>query len=139
LPRQNPAFVTAGTTGRREAARDMMRTTIAARAAARPFRLPWEHSRPPGRPVIGDALVLHFMLHGCSVRDMTELTLRQARELLAAWAAERDAVTARRDEVVRAAVSAGVSKSEVHRLTGIARSTLDRIIGAAAGEEAGDA
>ena len=32
-------------------------------------------------------------------------------------------------EVVRAAVDAGLSKSEVHRLTGIARTTIDRIAG----------
>lgn len=61
---------------------------------------------------------------------MEELTLRQARELLAAWAADQAAVTRRRDEVVRLAVAAGVSKIEVHRLTGIARTTVDRIISA---------
>ena len=60
---------------------------------------------------------------------MTELTVRQARELLAAWTAEQDAVAGRRDEVVRAAVAAGLSKSEVHRLTSIARTTIDRIVG----------
>ena len=32
-------------------------------------------------------------------------------------------------EVVRAAVDAGLSKSEVHRLTGMARTTIDRIAG----------
>ena len=32
-------------------------------------------------------------------------------------------------EVVRAAVDAGLSKSEVHRLAGIARTTIDRIAG----------
>jgi catechol 2,3-dioxygenase-like lactoylglutathione lyase family enzyme len=30
-------------------------------------------------------------------------------------------------EVVQAAIGAGLSKSEVHRLTGIARTTIDRI------------
>jgi hypothetical protein len=49
--------------------------------------------------------------------------------MLTAWAAERDAVSSRRDEVVRAAVDAGLSKSEVHRLTGMARTTIDRIAG----------
>jgi DNA invertase Pin-like site-specific DNA recombinase len=72
---------------------------------------------------------LHYALQKRSVRCMTELTVRQAREMLTAWAAEQDAVAARRDEVVRAAVDAGVSKSEVHRLTGIARTTVDRIVG----------
>jgi len=33
-------------------------------------------------------------------------------------------------EVVRAAIDAGLSKSEVHRLTGIAPTTIDRIAGA---------
>ena len=59
---------------------------------------------------------------------MAELTIRQAREMLTAWAAERMRWTSQRDQVVRAAVEAGVSKSEVHRLTGIARTTVDRII-----------
>ncbi len=60
----------------------------------------------------------------------------QARELLTGWAAERRAVAGRRDGVIRAAVEAGLSKAEVHRLTGIARTTIDRIVGAvpAAGE-----
>jgi hypothetical protein len=48
--------------------------------------------------------------------------------MLAVWAAEQDAVGSRRGEVVRAAVDAGLSKSEVHRLTGIARTTIDRIL-----------
>ena len=32
-------------------------------------------------------------------------------------------------EVARAAIDAGLSKSEVHRLAGIARTTIDRITG----------
>ena len=67
------------------------------------------------------------------------MTVRQAREMLTTWAAEQGAVAARRDEVVRAAVDAGVSKSEVHRLTGIARTTIDRIVGAAPVAEEGAA
>ena len=54
--------------------------------------------------------------------------MRQAREVVTAWAAERRAVAGRRNEVVRAAVEAGLSKAEVHRLTGIARTTIDRIV-----------
>lgn len=65
---------------------------------------------------------------------MKDLTIRQARDMLTSWAAEQAAVTARRDDVVRIALAAGVSKSEVHRLTRIARSTIDRIV--AAGGEA---
>ncbi|HEV3381648.1 MAG TPA: hypothetical protein VG142_11790 [Trebonia sp.] len=59
-----------------------------------------------------------------------ELTLRQARELLSGWKAEQQTVAGRRDEVVRAAVEAGLSKSEISRITGIARTTVDRITGA---------
>jgi hypothetical protein len=62
---------------------------------------------------------------------MTELTVRQAREILTAWAADQGEVASRRDAVVRAAVAAGLSKSEIHRLTGIARTTIDRIVGTA--------
>jgi len=53
--------------------------------------------------------------------------------MLASWAADRRAVDGRRDEVVRTAAEAGLIKSEIHRLTGIARSTLDRILGAGGG------
>ncbi|MCW2936116.1 MAG: glycine--tRNA ligase subunit alpha/beta [Actinomycetia bacterium] len=79
------------------------------------------------------ARALHRVLRKCSVTGMGELTVRQARELLAGWAAEQSAVSARRDDVVRQAAAAGLSKAEVHRLAGIARSTIDRIL--AAGRE----
>jgi len=87
--------------------------------------------------VIGDALLLQYVLQKCSMRSVTELTVRQARQMLTAWAAEQDAVGSRRDEVVRAALDAGLSKSEVHRLTGIARTTIDRILGAVPAMEQG--
>jgi hypothetical protein len=93
-----------------------------------PFRLPWQVSRANCRPVIGDALLLHYTLQK-----------RQAREMLTSWAAEQDAVSGRRDQVVRAAVAAGLSKSEVHQLTGIARTTIDRIVSAVASAEEGAA
>ena len=67
----------------------------------------------------------------CSVRYMPELTVRQAREMLASWAADHRAVDGRRDEVVRTAAEAGLIKSEIHRLTGIARSTIDHIVSSA--------
>ena len=57
------------------------------------------------------------------------MTVRGAGQMLAGWAAEQDAAGSRRDEVVRAAVDAGLSKSEVHRLTGLARTTIDRVAG----------
>jgi hypothetical protein len=83
-------------------------------------------SVPPGDR---DALLLQYVLQKRSMRSVTELTVRQARQMLTAWAAEQDAVGSRRDEAVRAAVDAGLSKSEVHRLTGMARTTIDRILG----------
>jgi hypothetical protein len=70
---------------------------------------------------------------------MTELTVRQAREMLTEWAAQQDAVVSRRDEVVKAAIAAGLSKTEVHRLTGIARTTIDRIVSADRAAEEGAA
>ena len=96
-----------------------------------PFQLPWLHDRIACRPIIGDALLLQYTMQKCSIRSMTALTVRQAREMLTAWAAEQNAVAGRRDEVVRSAVDAGLSKSEVHRLTGIARTTIDRVLGQA--------
>jgi hypothetical protein len=59
--------------------------------------------------------------------------------MLTAWAAEQDAVDSRRDEVIRVAIDAGLSKSEVHRLTGIARTTFDRIAGYHRGHGSGPA
>ena len=104
-----------------------------------PFQLPWSRTRTACRPVIGDALLLQYTIHKSSIRCMTELTVRQAKEMLTAWAAEQDAVAGRRDEVVLAAVDAGLSKAEVHRLTGIARTTIDRIVSAAQPTEEGAA
>ena len=80
---------------------------------------------------------MQYVLQECSIRSVKELTVRQAREMLAGWAAEQDAVGSRRDEVVRAAIDAGLSKSEVHRLTGMARTAIGRIAGAvpAAGQD----
>ena len=86
------------------------------------------------RPTIGDALPMQYALQKRSLQCMPELTVRQAREMLTAWAAEWRSVAGRRDKVVRAAVDAGLSKAEVHRLTGIARTTIDRIVGPAPGE-----
>jgi hypothetical protein len=51
------------------------------------------------------------------------VTADEARRALAEWAANN----ARRDDVVRAALSAGIAKTEVHQLTGLARTTIDRI------------
>ena len=53
-----------------------------------------------------------------------ELTVRRARELLTEWAS----VAASRDDRVRIAFASGLSKSEISRLTGVARTTVDRIL-----------
>lgn len=104
-----------------------------------PFVLPRPGVGIECRPEIGDELLLQYALQKSSIGCMSELTGRQARELLAGWAAERHTVAGRRDEVVRAAVEAGLSKAEVHRLTGIARTTIDRIVVAASAAGEGGA
>ena len=72
---------------------------------------------------------MQYVLRKRSPRSVTELTVRRAREMLAGWAAEQDAAGSRRGQVVRAAIDAGLSKSEVHRLAGMARTTIGRIAG----------
>src|SRR5215472_8257159 len=56
--------------------------------------------------------------------------------MLAGWAAEQDAAGSRRGEAVRAAVDAGLGKSGVHRLAGLARTAVGRIAGAVPAVEA---
>lgn len=50
------------------------------------------------------------------------MTTEEAEAALQAWA------TVQRDDLVRAANAAGVSKNRIHTLTGIARTTVDRIL-----------
>jgi hypothetical protein len=57
------------------------------------------------------------------------MTREEAEAALRAWAT----VTAQRDELVEAAHQAGVSKNRIHTLTGIARTTIDRILEAPVG------
>ena len=47
------------------------------------------------------------------------------RERLQAYAAQQDG----RDQLVRDAFEAGETKTYIHRITGIARTTIDRIVG----------
>ena len=54
--------------------------------------------------------------------------MREARQMLTEWAAKQAAVSAERELVIRQAERAGLSKMEIHRLTGIARTTVDRIV-----------
>lgn len=53
----------------------------------------------------------------------------EAEQALIAWA------SVGRDELVRAAYQAGVTKSRIHELTGIGRSTIDRILEASVNQE----
>jgi len=52
------------------------------------------------------------------------MTPEEAEQMLTEWAL----VTRDRDNRVRRAVAAGVSKYRVNQLTGIGRSTIDRIL-----------
>jgi DNA invertase Pin-like site-specific DNA recombinase len=49
---------------------------------------------------------------------------RAAEQALVAWRATQ----AHRDAIVRDAFAAGVGRMEIHRLSGIARSTINRIL-----------
>ena len=55
---------------------------------------------------------------------MWDMHPEEAEQLLIEWAT----VTRDRDNRVRAAVAGGVSKYRVNQLTGIGRSTIDRIM-----------
>ncbi len=60
---------------------------------------------------------------------MTEDPRRAALEsALVQWAARRQQSDETRDGLLVAAIAAGVSKHRVHILTGIARTTIDRIL-----------
>lgn len=52
------------------------------------------------------------------------LTVAEAEQMALDWAANY----ARRDEMVRAVKAAGLTKLRIHKLTGIARTTIDRIL-----------
>jgi hypothetical protein len=56
------------------------------------------------------------------------MTAEEAEQLLTEWAT----IARDRDNRVRWAVGAGVSKYRVNQLTGIGRSTIDRILATAA-------
>jgi hypothetical protein len=59
------------------------------------------------------------------------MTPWEAEEMLSEWVT----VTRDRDNRVRAAVAAGITKHRVHQLTGIGRTTIDRILAAPRGAE----
>ncbi len=63
---------------------------------------------------------------------MTLTPPQQAFEFaLQNWAAQRKANEDTRDDLVIGAIDAGLSKHRVHVLTGIARTTIDDILGRA--------
>jgi hypothetical protein len=65
----------------------------------------------------------------CSLHYMTDDPKRAVLELaLCRWAADRRESDETRDDLVRGAVAAGISKHRVHVLTGIARTTIDDIL-----------
>jgi len=47
---------------------------------------------------------------------------------LTSWSEQSRRIEAERDQLVRGAVARGITKHRVHVLTGIARTTIDRII-----------
>lgn len=55
---------------------------------------------------------------------MTEWSREQAEQELAAWAAANEY----RDEIIKAAYRAGVTKAKIHAMTGVARTTIDRVL-----------
>lgn len=55
-----------------------------------------------------------------------------ARTALRSWRRRRDAVTTERDPLVAVALEAGLSKEEVHVITSLGRTTIDRIAARAA-------
>lgn len=80
-------------------------------------------SRQPTIPSRGVAC-LQCSLHSCSVCCMIQLTRDQAERELVAWAT----ANACRDDIIRAAYRAGVAKNRIYAITGIARTTIDRIL-----------
>ena len=55
---------------------------------------------------------------------MTEWSREHAEQELAAWAAANEY----RDEIIRGAYWAGVTKARIHAVTGVARTTIDRVL-----------
>jgi hypothetical protein len=55
---------------------------------------------------------------------VTEWTREHAEQELAAWAAANEY----RDEIIKGAYRAGVTKARIHAITGVARTTIDRVL-----------
>lgn len=73
-----------------------------------------KHGRPmPGR---------------CIMEYMEDVSRKALESALARWKHAGQRHRADRDPLVHEAFSRGISKSEIHRLTGISRATIDRIL-----------
>lgn len=59
---------------------------------------------------------------------MTDAKTEAIEQALSRWADRRLQHDADRDSLVRLAVAQGITKHRVHLLTGIARTTIDRIV-----------
>jgi hypothetical protein len=55
---------------------------------------------------------------------VTEWSREHAEQELAAWAAANEY----RDDIIRGAYRAGVTKARIHAMTGVARTTIDRVL-----------
>jgi DNA invertase Pin-like site-specific DNA recombinase len=55
------------------------------------------------------------------------MTAEEARDALRSWGRRRQSLERDRDPLVTRALAAGLSKEEVHILTGLGRTTIDRI------------
>lgn len=63
---------------------------------------------------------------------MSEPGKEASRNALRSWRRRRDAVAAERDRLIVTALEAGLLKEEVHVITGLGRTTIDRIAARAA-------
>lgn len=62
---------------------------------------------------------------------MTDVQREELEAKLTQWAENNAA----RDDLIRSAVAAGITKHRVHVLTGIARTTIDTIVGRTPADE----
>lgn len=59
---------------------------------------------------------------------MSSSAADESRRTLAAWGKRRKADSAARDPMVADALGNGITREEIHILTGLGRTTIDRII-----------
>jgi hypothetical protein len=56
-------------------------------------------------------------------------TADESRRKLTAWGKRRKADNATRDTMITEAIGNGISREEIHILTGLGRTTIDRVVG----------